>query len=75
MEDMGTVGCDPFAAGQDPVGVRTIEARDFARDRVFPCEIWYPAAADPRVAARGVDAFAHPGISPTQAGRSDGGPA
>src|SRR6266849_2624361 len=36
---------DPFARGRFPVGVRTIEARDTARDRVFPCEIWYPAAA------------------------------
>lgn len=27
------------------------------------------------LAARGVDAFAYPGISPTQAGRSDSGPA
>jgi predicted dienelactone hydrolase len=35
---------DPFARGRFPVGVRTIEARDSARDRLFPCEIWYPAA-------------------------------
>ncbi|MEW6735284.1 MAG: hypothetical protein AB1489_28590 [Acidobacteriota bacterium] len=34
---------DPFARGQFPVGVRTIEAFDTARDRLFPCEIWYPA--------------------------------
>ena len=25
--------------------MRTIQARDTARDRLFPCEIWYPAAA------------------------------
>ena len=37
---------DPFARGRFPVGVRTIEALDGARDRVFPCEIWYPAAAE-----------------------------
>ncbi len=36
---------DPFLRGRFPVGVRTIEARDEARDRVFPIEIWYPAAA------------------------------
>src|SRR5437764_6494272 len=36
---------DPFARGRFPVGVRTIEARDTARNRLFPCEIWYPAAA------------------------------
>jgi dienelactone hydrolase len=36
---------DPFARGRFPVGVRTIQARDRARDRLFPCEIWYPAAA------------------------------
>src|SRR5438309_7759595 len=36
---------DPFARGRVPVGVRTIQMRDAARSRVFPCEIWYPAAA------------------------------
>ena len=36
---------DPFARGRFPVGVRTIQAPDTARDRVFQCEIWYPAAA------------------------------
>jgi dienelactone hydrolase len=35
---------DPFAAGGFPVGVRTFQARDAKRDRLFPCEIWYPAA-------------------------------
>jgi predicted dienelactone hydrolase len=35
---------DPFLRGRFPVGVRSIEARDAVRDRVFPCEIWYPAA-------------------------------
>ncbi|MGA2146619.1 MAG: hypothetical protein ABSH49_16825 [Bryobacteraceae bacterium] len=39
-----TPGYDPFARGQFPVGVRTIETRDRARNRMFPCEIWYPAA-------------------------------
>lgn len=36
---------DPFARGRFPVGVRTIQALDTARNRLFPCEIWYPAAA------------------------------
>lgn len=38
---------DPFARGPFPVGVRTIQALDTARDRLFPCEVWYPAAAQP----------------------------
>jgi predicted dienelactone hydrolase len=41
-----SIDYDPFSRGLFPVGVRTIEARDTARDRVFPCEIWYPAAGD-----------------------------
>jgi len=36
---------DPFVRGRFPVGVRTVQARDTARIRLFPCEIWYPAAA------------------------------
>ena len=36
---------DPFLRGRFPVGVRTIQALDTARDRLFPCEVWYPAAA------------------------------
>ena len=36
---------DPFVRGRFPVGVRTFEALDTARNRLFPCEIWYPAAA------------------------------
>jgi predicted dienelactone hydrolase len=37
---------DPFVRGRFPVGVCTIHALDKGRDRLFPCEIWYPAAAD-----------------------------
>jgi predicted dienelactone hydrolase len=37
---------DPFARGQYPVGVRTIEVADTRRNRLFPCEIWYPAAPE-----------------------------
>ncbi len=36
---------NPFVRGTFPVGVHTIQALDSARDRRFPCEIWYPAAA------------------------------
>ncbi len=33
----------PFVRGQFPVGVRTIQALDKLRNRLFSCEIWYPA--------------------------------
>ena len=36
---------DPFTRGRFPAGVRTLEARDAARNRTFPCEVWYPADA------------------------------
>jgi dienelactone hydrolase len=36
---------EPFARGSFTVGVRTIEVLDAARDRQFPCEVWYPAVA------------------------------
>ena len=36
---------DPFGRGQFPVGVRTLRALDTVRNRLFPCEVWYPAAA------------------------------
>lgn len=36
---------DPFVRGRFPVGVRTIQALDTVRERLFPCEVWYPAAA------------------------------
>src|ERR1700687_4858159 len=60
---------DPFVRGPQPVGVRTIQALDTARDRLFPCEVWYPAAAQhaaqaapPQLAAR--DAAKQPGSYP-----------
>lgn len=40
---MDSTTYDPFTRGRFPVGVRTIQAPDPARGRVFPCEIWYPA--------------------------------
>jgi dienelactone hydrolase len=52
LEAMETAHYDPSARGQFPVGVRTIQAPDRTRNRVFPCEIWYPAlAAGPDPAA------------------------
>ena len=36
---------DPFSRGQFPVGVRTNQAFDTVRNRLFLCEVWYPAAA------------------------------
>lgn len=35
---------NPFGRGPFPVGARTVQALDSARNRLFPCEIWYPAA-------------------------------
>jgi len=34
---------DPFVRGRFPVGVCTIQALDARRNRLFPCEVWYPA--------------------------------
>jgi predicted dienelactone hydrolase len=42
---MHTDKYDPFIRGRFPVGVGTIQALDEVRNRLFPCEIWYPAAA------------------------------
>ena len=36
---------DPFVRGRFPVGVKTFQASDNLRNRLFPCEVWYPAAA------------------------------
>lgn len=36
---------DPFLRGGFPVGVRSFDVRDQSRDRMFPCEVWYPCAA------------------------------
>ena len=40
------VGYDPFARGPFAVSVRTIEALDKTRDRLFPCEMWSPESAE-----------------------------
>ncbi|MGZ3550276.1 MAG: hypothetical protein ACXWNZ_18560, partial [Vulcanimicrobiaceae bacterium] len=44
MSDENVDEYDPFVRGRFPVGVRTIQALDNMRDRLFPCDIWYPAA-------------------------------
>src|SRR5262249_49352588 len=44
-ENKGTSEYDPFVRGRFPVGVHTIQGLDTVGDRLFPCEIWYPAAA------------------------------
>jgi dienelactone hydrolase len=38
---------DPFEPGPFRVGIRTLELPDSDRGRVFPCELWYPAASLP----------------------------
>ncbi len=40
---MNAADYDPFGAGPFGVGVRTTDAPDHARGRIFPCELWYPA--------------------------------
>ena len=57
---------DPFVRGRFPVGVRTIQAFDGARNRSFPCEMWYPAAAEHAgqdVAPATQDVFTPPGAT------------
>jgi dienelactone hydrolase len=54
---------DPFERGRFPVGVRTTQALDKERNRLFPCEIWYPAApqyAGQDMASETQDAFTVP---------------
>jgi dienelactone hydrolase len=59
----GTATYDPFVRGRFPVGVRTIRALDTVRDRLFPCEVWYPAGAQHAgqdIAQATMDVFAVP---------------
>src|SRR5262249_9349045 len=44
-ETFSSIEYDPFRRGPLPVGVHTIEAFDSVRNRMFPCEIWYPAVS------------------------------
>jgi dienelactone hydrolase len=39
-------GYDPFAVGDYAVSERTVQARDAARDRTFPVDVWYPEPFD-----------------------------
>ncbi len=50
---------DPFIRGRFPVGVRTIRAHDTARDRWFPCEIWYPEDAEDAIGTYPLIVFSH----------------
>ena len=36
---------DPFGRGPHPVGVRSLECKDEARERTLPLEVWYPATS------------------------------
>jgi predicted dienelactone hydrolase len=49
---------DPFLPGPFPVAARTFQALDTERDRSFPLEVWYPAAAD-GTRARPLVVFSH----------------
>jgi dienelactone hydrolase len=57
---------DPFEPGPFGAGARTFEVRDEDRTRVFPCEIWYPAASHqaPGGLAGERDVPAAPGLHP-----------
>jgi dienelactone hydrolase len=57
---------DPFGSGEFAVGVRTFEANDSDRGRVFGCELWYPAAEPAPPDGRGElrDVPAAPGQHP-----------
>jgi predicted dienelactone hydrolase len=60
---------DPFIRGRFPAGVRTIQVVDAARNRLFPCEIWYPATAQYRgedTAETTQDVFALPSSNTTR---------
>jgi predicted dienelactone hydrolase len=65
---MTSVDYDPFVTGPHPVGSRTWQARDEARDRLFTCEIWYPAEPDQLRSADDNgelrDAAPRPGVHP-----------
>lgn len=57
---------DPFARGRFPVGVRTFEALDESRGRLFPFEVWYPA--DARHAGRDVAPESRDSFTPASGG-------
>ena len=53
-------GYDPYAAGPFRVAQRTVELRDEARARTFPCEVWEPEAAPPGPLV----VYSHPSLFP-----------
>jgi dienelactone hydrolase len=59
---------DPFAWGRFTAGVRTVQADDAARGRVFPVDVWYPARSGDGERQAGSsetrDAAALPGAHP-----------
>ena len=65
--ELDRAGYDPFARGGWPVGVRTIQAHDTARDRRFAWEIWYPAA---RRGTYPLIVYSHPSASHRRAAAS-----
>ena len=55
---------DPYSRGPHTVGVRTMHAHDATRNRIFPCELWYPADerhAGQDLAQEAQDFFVAPG--------------
>lgn len=42
---MDAGGYDPFEPGPHAVGAASFEAEDTARERLFPCQVWYPESA------------------------------
>jgi dienelactone hydrolase len=43
--DSAAAPYDPFSAGRFPVAEFAFAARDHARERLFPCQLWYPDRA------------------------------
>jgi dienelactone hydrolase len=60
---------DPIGPGPFGVGVRTFEVADSGRARVFPCELWYPAARVPPGEPAGTRAVAEERDAPAAAGQ------
>jgi dienelactone hydrolase len=44
VEGASVAAYAPFERGEYPVSIRTIQAADARRGRVFPCEVWSPVA-------------------------------
>jgi dienelactone hydrolase len=68
---MASEDYDPFVIGPHPIGSRTWQARDEARDRLFTSEIWYPAEADQEGAAGPGGRSASTPSTPSTPGEAD----